>query len=117
MLLQHLMGGHNNQPKVGVNDGRGVGEETLPGWIETCVGVLSLRSGRRIEREKKSKIKYVVALGGRRTTKSHNNQPKARGRDEGGNGDDVREWGSTQGKDESFVLGVIELGEGKNKIK
>jgi hypothetical protein len=111
------MGGHNNQPKVGVDDGRGVGEETLPGRIGTCVGVLSLRSGRRIEREKKSKIKYVVALGGRRTTKSHNNQPKARGRDEGGNGDDVREWGSMQGKDESVVLGTIELGEGKNKIK
>jgi hypothetical protein len=61
---RRLMGGHNNQPKVGVNDGRGVGEETLPGRIRTCVGVLSLRSGQQIEREKKSKIKYVVALGG-----------------------------------------------------
>ncbi len=67
--------------------------------------------------EKKSKIKYVVSLGGRRTTKSHNNQPKARGRDEGGSRDNVREWGGTQGKDESVVLGTIELGEGKNKIK
>jgi hypothetical protein len=111
------MGGHNNQPKVGVDDGRGVREETLPGRIGTCVGVLSLCSGRRIEREKKSKIKYAVALGGPRTTKSHNNQPKARGRDEGGKGDNVQEWGSTQGKDESIVLGTIELGEGKNKIK
>ncbi len=27
-----LMGGHNNQPKVGVDDGRGVGEEMLPGY-------------------------------------------------------------------------------------
>ncbi len=67
--------------------------------------------------EKKSKIKYVVSLGGRRTTKSHYNQPKALGRNEGGNGDDVREWGGMQGKDEGIVLGTIELGEGKNKIK
>jgi hypothetical protein len=58
-----------------------------------------------------------VALGGPRTTKSHNNQPKPCGRDKGGNGDDVREWGGTQGKDKSVVLGMIELGEGKNKIK
>ncbi len=67
--------------------------------------------------EKKLKIKYVVALGGRRTTKSHNNQPTARGRDEGGKGDNVRAWGGTQGKDESIILGMIELGDGKNKIK
>jgi hypothetical protein len=67
--------------------------------------------------EKKSKKKYIVALGGCWITKSHNNQPQARGRDKGGKGDDVREWGGTQGKDESIVLGMIELGEGKNKIK
>ncbi len=68
--------------------------------------------------EKKSKIKYIVALGGRRTTKSHNNQPQACRRDKGGEGDDVQEWGGTQGKDKSVVLGMIlELGEGKNKIK
>ena len=26
-----LMGGHNNQPKVGINDGRGIEEERRPG--------------------------------------------------------------------------------------
>ncbi len=81
-----------------------------------CGGVVSLfRAANRTI--KNLKIKYVVALGGRQTTKSHNNQPKARGRDEGGNGDDVRERGSTQGKDKSIVLGMFELGEVKNKIK
>ena len=44
--------------------------------------------------------------------KSHNNQPQARGRNKGGKGEDVREWGGTQGKEESVVLGMIELGEG-----
>ena len=33
---RRLMGGHNNQPKVGVDSGRGVGEETDRGG--TCRG-------------------------------------------------------------------------------
>ncbi len=29
---RHLMGGHNNQPKVGIDSGRGIEEERRPGW-------------------------------------------------------------------------------------
>jgi hypothetical protein len=29
---RHLMGGHNNQPKVGIDGGRGIEEERQPGW-------------------------------------------------------------------------------------
>ena len=29
---RHLMEGHNNQPKVGINNGRGIEEERRPGW-------------------------------------------------------------------------------------
>jgi hypothetical protein len=46
---RRLMGGHNNQLKVGVDGGRGVREETLLG--RNVWGVLSLRTGRRIEGE------------------------------------------------------------------
>jgi hypothetical protein len=28
---RHLMGGHNNQPKVGIDSGRGIEEERRPG--------------------------------------------------------------------------------------
>jgi hypothetical protein len=36
-----LMEGHNNQPKVGINDGRGIEEERRPGG-NLCGGVVSL---------------------------------------------------------------------------
>jgi hypothetical protein len=29
---RRLMGGHNNQPKVGIDGGRGIKEERQPGW-------------------------------------------------------------------------------------
>jgi hypothetical protein len=45
-----LMGGHNNQPKVGVNSGGGVGDEKQP--TQNVWGVLSLFSGRQIEQQK-----------------------------------------------------------------
>jgi hypothetical protein len=37
----HLMGGHNNQPKVGINSGRGIEEEWRPGRT-VWGGVVSL---------------------------------------------------------------------------
>ncbi len=48
---RRLMGGYNNQPKVGIDNGRGVGEETLPGQ-KVCGGVVSWR---QIEQEKNRK--------------------------------------------------------------
>ncbi len=38
---RRLMGGHNNQPKVGINGGRGIEEERRPGW-NMWGGVVSL---------------------------------------------------------------------------
>ncbi len=48
---RRLMEGHNNQLKVGINDGRGIEEERRPG--RNVWGVLSLRLERRIDEEKK----------------------------------------------------------------
>jgi hypothetical protein len=55
-----LMGGHNNQPKVGINGGRGIEEERQPG--PNVWGVL-------INEEKKRQQRYVVALDGRQRMK------------------------------------------------
>ncbi len=46
----HLMEGHNNQPKVDINDGRGIEEERRPG--RNMGGVVSLHLERRIDKEK-----------------------------------------------------------------
>jgi hypothetical protein len=45
---RHLMGGHNNQPKVVVDGEGGVGEETRPGPVRNVWGSLSHCSGRRM---------------------------------------------------------------------
>jgi hypothetical protein len=69
------MGGHNNQPIVGVN----VGGRRLKGdatGAERVGGGLSLRSGRRIERQKiENKRGGDQALGGRQSIKKRHNQP------------------------------------------
>ncbi len=63
---RRLMEGHNNQPKVNINDGRGIEEERQPG--RNMGGGVSLRLERRINKEKKQR-KYVVALDGPRQMK------------------------------------------------
>ncbi len=63
----HLMEGHNTQPKVNINDGRGIEEERRPG--RNMGGGVSLCLERRIEEEKKRQQKYVVALDGRQQMK------------------------------------------------
>jgi hypothetical protein len=60
---RHLMEGHNNQPKVGINNGRGIEEERRPG--RNMGGGVSLRLERQINEEKQQQRKYVVALDGR----------------------------------------------------
>ncbi len=55
--------------------------------------------------------KYVVDLGSQKSTTKHNNQPKLRGCNEGGKGDEEIWHGGTVG-DNTIVLGMIELGEG-----
>jgi hypothetical protein len=57
-----LMEGHNNQPKVGIDGGRGIEEEKQLG--RNVWGVLSLCLEQRINEEKKLQQKYVVALDG-----------------------------------------------------
>jgi hypothetical protein len=47
----HLMGGHNNQPKVGINGGRGIEEERRPGW-NMWGGVVSLLGAANQQRKK-----------------------------------------------------------------
>ncbi len=56
-----LMEGHNNQPKVDIDDGRGI-EEERPGRNMGGEGVSLL--GQQINEEKKQQRKYVVALDG-----------------------------------------------------
>jgi hypothetical protein len=64
---RRLMEGHNNQPKVGINNGRGIEEEKRPGrnvWGD----VVSLLGAANRQR-KKQEQKYVVALDGCRRMK------------------------------------------------
>ncbi len=57
--------------------------------------------------------KYVVDLGGQKSTTKHNNKPKVRGHDEGGKGNKEIWWGGgLQGKGDTMILGTINLGEG-----
>ena len=68
------MGGHNNQPKFGVNGGGGRLRGDATG-AERVGGGLSLRSGRRIERQKiKNKRGGDQTLGGRQSIKKCHNQ-------------------------------------------
>jgi hypothetical protein len=64
---RHLMGGHNNQPKVGIDSRRALKRKGNRGGM--CVGVLSLCLERQIDEEKKRQQKYVVALDDRRQMK------------------------------------------------
>jgi hypothetical protein len=64
---RRLMGGHNNQPKIGIDGGRGIEEERLPGW-NVWGGVVSLLGVANRQRKKRQQ-KYVVALDGCRRMK------------------------------------------------
>ena len=65
---RRLMGGHNNQPKVGVDSGRGVGEETDQGG--TCRGGCLFIPGGKLNEIKNEK--NVLALDGRRSNTTTN---------------------------------------------
>ncbi len=56
----HLMGGHNNQPKVGIDSGRSIEEERRPGR-NVWGGVLSLL-GAANQRRKKTTTKICCGL-------------------------------------------------------
>jgi hypothetical protein len=49
-----LMGGHNIQPKFGINGGRGIEEERRPGW-NVWGGVVSLLGAANRRRKKDNK--------------------------------------------------------------
>jgi len=66
---RRLMWGHNNQPKVGVDSGRGVGEETDRGG--TCRGGCLFIPGGELNEIKIMK-KNVFALDGRRSNTTTN---------------------------------------------
>ncbi len=51
---RHLMGGHNNQPKVGIDGGRGIEEERGPGW-NVWGSVVSLLEAANQRRKKTTK--------------------------------------------------------------
>jgi hypothetical protein len=67
---RRLMGGHNNQPKVGITGGRGIKEERRPGRNVWGGVVSSLGAANR--RTKKLQRKYVVALDLRRPLTNNN---------------------------------------------
>jgi hypothetical protein len=57
--------------------------------------------------------KYIVDLGGQKSMTKHNNQPKVRGHNKGGKGDEeIRRGGGLRGKGDTIILGKIELGVG-----
>ncbi len=64
---RRLMGGHNNQPKVGINGGRGIEEERRPGRNVWGGVVSSLGVANR--RRKKTTTKIHRDLRGRRRMK------------------------------------------------
>ena len=70
---------HNNQPKYSADDGGRLCDE-MPPWKNVWKGAFtSFEAGIEARGDKKlKKIKLIVALGGRRTTILHNNQPKTR---------------------------------------
>jgi hypothetical protein len=65
----HLMGGHNNQPKVGIDSGRGIEEERRQGrnvW-EGVVSSLGAANQRR-------KMCCLFAWSGKSTKKKNDNK-------------------------------------------
>ena len=54
---RHLMGGHNNQPKVSINDGRGIEEERRPGRNVWGGVVSSLGAANRRRKKTTTKIR------------------------------------------------------------
>ena len=67
------MGGRNNQPKVGRNDGIYFGETARR---VMTIGESAVASfGPSNYWTKINKMKFVVTLGGRQSTIAHNNQP------------------------------------------
>ncbi len=53
---RRLMGGHNNQPKVGIDDGRGIADETQPGR-NVWGGVVSLLGA--VNRRRKKMMRKI----------------------------------------------------------
>ncbi len=98
-----LMEGHNNQPKVGINYGRGIEEERQPGRNVWGGVVSSLGAANR--RRKKQQRKCIVALDGRRRMKITQQPTKSTRRDEGGEGGELRLARGAQGKRKSIVWG------------
>ncbi len=102
---RHLMWGHNNQPKVIVDDEGGVREETRPG--RNVWGTLFHYLGRRMERQKIKIKKCIVALDGRRLMIYYatTNQKQASGT-EGGMKERCNKR-EAQGKHNTIVLGAL----------
>ncbi len=66
---RRLMGGHNNQPKVGINVGRGIEEERQPGQ-NVWGGVVSLL-GAANQQRKKTTMKIHRGLRRPPTNENH----------------------------------------------
>jgi hypothetical protein len=66
---RRLMGGHNNQPKVGINGGRGIEEERRPGR-NVWGGVVSLLGAANRQR-KKTTTKIHCGLRWLQTNENH----------------------------------------------
>jgi hypothetical protein len=90
------MGGHNNQPIVGISGRGDIGEETRPGR-NVGRGCCLFVPGGKLNDKKNSKIKYIAALDGRRPINTHNNQLKTCGRNRGEIGQDAQPAGSAGG--------------------
>ena len=73
---RRLNGEHNNQPKVGVNGGWGVGEEAQPGRNVWGDVVSLFRAAIWMTKKIENKRGRAQALGGRQSIKKLNNQPK-----------------------------------------
>jgi hypothetical protein len=123
-----LMEGHHNQPKFGIDDARGIEEESRPGrnvWggvvssldaanrqrkkmtTKICCGLRQppTNENHTTTNQKHSGATKEVKEGSCDWQKSHNNQPKARWRNEGGEGEELRPARGARGKRESIVWG------------
>ncbi len=99
-----LMGGHNNQPKVGIDGGRGIEEERQPGR-NVWGGVVYLL-GAANQRRKKMTTKIRCGLRRPPTNENHTTtNQKACQRDEGGEGGELRPARGVRGKRESIIWG------------
>jgi hypothetical protein len=102
---RHLMGGHNNQPKVVVNGERGIREETQPG--RNMWGALSHCLGRQMEAsdKKNREMGWALAIDGRQLNILHTTTNQKQAAATEGSMKARRDEREARGNHDTMVLG------------